>query len=57
MRSKSEIDEQVGRALDGNGGYFGMSYYGEGVVAALDWVTGFIDDEPMPIEEVNDEEG
>ena len=57
MRSKSEIDEQIGRALDGNGGYFGMSYYGEGVVAALDWVTGFIDDEPMPIEEVNDEEG
>lgn len=52
MRSKSEIDEQIERAIDENGVYFGMSYE-EGVVAALDWVIGFIDEKPIPIEEID----
>lgn len=50
MRQQSEIDDVIGRATEGmeEGGsrFPGMSYE-EGVLAALDWVTGNADDDPM----------
>lgn len=49
MRPQAEIDEQMNKANDGvNDGskWPGMSYE-EGVEAALMWVCGLSDDEPM----------
>jgi len=48
-RSRSEIDncrDMAGRAIDEGSKYPGMSYE-EGVLAALEWVTGDVDDHPM----------
>ncbi len=49
FKSQPEIDEQVNKAYEGleNGSKWpGMSYE-QGVQAALDWVTGQIDEAPM----------
>lgn len=51
MRSQTEIDEQIGRCVDAmespsGSKYPGMSYE-EGVLAAIDWLTGETDDPPM----------
>lgn len=52
-RDSVEIDEQLNDALDvidtGRSRFPGMSYE-QGVEAALRWVTGDSDDEPMPEE-------
>jgi hypothetical protein len=43
-RSKQEIEDQVALSFDRD--FSGMSY-SEGVRAALDWMTGDTDEEPM----------
>lgn len=50
-RTVEEIDEQMDRAADledsGENPYWGMTY-AQGVKAALGWVTGELDEEPLP---------
>jgi len=50
-RTQREIDEQVGRAVDSIEQFNGSRYpgmgYEEGVLAAIDWLTGECDSEPM----------
>lgn len=49
MRSREEIDNCMnltGDAIEEGSKYPGMSYE-EGVRAALEWVTGDVDDHPM----------
>jgi len=49
MKSRAEIDDcmdTAGRVIEEGSKYPGMSYE-EGVRAALEWVTGDVDDHPM----------
>lgn len=46
MKTITEIEEQLDKAKELNGKYGGMTYE-EGVVAALEWILGWTDDEPM----------
>jgi len=49
-RKQREIDDLISRALEyvhtGKSKFHGMSYE-EGIVAALEWVTGESDEDPM----------
>lgn len=50
-KNRDEISEMIQKAMDsrdqdGGSPLFGMSYE-EGVIAALDWVTGNMDEPPM----------
>ena len=49
MRTRKEVDAQLDKAqesIETGRGYHGMSYE-EGVRAALEWVMGDVDDEPI----------
>ena len=49
MKTRKEVDEQIDKAqqaIESGEGYHGMSYE-EGVKAALEWVMGDIDEEPI----------
>jgi len=48
-KTENEINEQLDMAFekrDNGNGFYGMTYE-EGVIAALDWVRGNIDEKPM----------
>jgi len=44
--TQQQIDEMADLARDTNGTCFGMSYE-DGVMAALDWVSGYTDEKPI----------
>jgi len=49
MKTREEVYEQINKALqtiESGNGYHGMSYE-EGVKAALEWVIGDINEEPI----------
>ena len=49
MKTRKEVYEQIDKAqqvIESGEGYHGMSYE-EGVKAALEWVIGDIDEEPI----------
>ena len=49
MKTRKEVDEQIDKAqqaIESGEGYHGMGYE-EGVKAALEWVMGDIDEEPI----------
>ena len=49
MRAEDLVAEQIERCYlaEKNGSKYPGMTYEEGIRAALDWVTGFSDDEPM----------
>ena len=52
-RTLTQIEDQRGRCIEHPQAFGGMSY-AEGVDAALSWVLGEVNDEPMPLEGLQD---
>jgi hypothetical protein len=45
-RTEEEIDEVLEKANSGEGGFSGMSYE-QGVINAIEWLTGLMEESPM----------